>query len=99
MYLMTTEPASVLRVARISLLIVLIVVASSIGVVTAGSGSVTVIGANDQGYRSLQAAIDDAEPGDRVTVQPGVYTEEVVVNKSIDSPAIDSLWQTIHADD
>ncbi len=35
------------------------------------------------GYSNVQAAIDEAKPGDTVALEPGVYRESIVLNKSI----------------
>lgn len=35
-------------------------------------------------YRSIQQAIRDAEPGSRIEVEPGVYREDIVINKYIE---------------
>lgn len=35
------------------------------------------------GYPSVQAAVNEASPGDTVALEPGVYRESVVLNKSI----------------
>jgi PGF-pre-PGF domain-containing protein len=34
-------------------------------------------------YNSIQAAVDDAEPGDRVNIRPGVYHESIGFSKDI----------------
>ena len=34
-------------------------------------------------YTSIQAAVDDAQPGDTVLVYAGTYYEDVVINKTI----------------
>lgn len=34
-------------------------------------------------YATIQAAVDAARPGDRITVRPGVYREQVVIGKNV----------------
>ncbi|WP_405959058.1 right-handed parallel beta-helix repeat-containing protein [Streptomyces sp. NBC_00868] len=34
-------------------------------------------------YPTIQAAVDAARPGDRITVRPGVYREQVVIGKNV----------------
>lgn len=34
-------------------------------------------------YPTIQAAVDAAQPGDRITVRPGVYREQVVIGKDV----------------
>jgi nitrous oxidase accessory protein len=35
------------------------------------------------GYSNIQAAVNDANPGDTVALEPGVYRENIVLNKSV----------------
>ena len=37
----------------------------------------------DKYYHSIQTAVDEAAPGDVINVAPGVYSEEVIIKKSI----------------
>lgn len=37
----------------------------------------------ENGYASIQAAIDDADSGDTINVAAGTYTEQVVINKNL----------------
>lgn len=55
----------------------------------AGSASAATLVVDDDGrqckkadYRTISAAVAAAEPGDKVKVCPGLYTESVVVNKA-----------------
>ncbi len=49
------------------------------------SGNTLYVGGNGPGnYSTIQAAINDANPGDTVFVYNGTYDETILVNKSID---------------
>jgi len=55
---------------------------------TAGSAAATVISVNNstgQGanFTSIQAAVAAANPGDEIVVKPGIYEENIVINKNI----------------
>ena len=55
------------------------------------SGNTLYVGGNGPGnYSTIQAAINDANPGDTVFVYNGTYDETVLVNKSIDLIGEDS---------
>src|SRR5690606_32874093 len=38
-------------------------------------------GSDGTGYKSLQSAIDDARPGDRIYLRSGTYTQAVIITK------------------
>jgi parallel beta-helix repeat protein len=42
------------------------------------------VGTNPHEYATIQAAINAAGNGDHIKVDPGVYTEQIVINKSVD---------------
>ncbi len=55
---------------------------------TAGSAAATVISVNngtgqDANFTSIQAAVDAANPGDEIVVKPGIYDENIVINKNV----------------
>ena len=41
------------------------------------------VGDNGEDFSSIQAAIDDAEPGDIILVSPGTYSEDLTIEKSL----------------
>lgn len=75
-----------MHVKEISKIIFLLILA--LPLMTAGSAAATVIsvdhstgqGAN---FTSIQAAVTAANPGDKIVVKPGIYKENIVINKNI----------------
>jgi parallel beta-helix repeat protein len=61
------------------------------------SGADITVGAEGQ-YKTIQQAVDAAKPGDTVSVAPGTYTENVVVNKPLTITAA-SARPTVQAAD
>ncbi len=64
------------------------------GITEKGSVEGATIIVNKQGggdYTSIQAAIDNANPGDTINVKPGTYNERLEIDKSID--LLGSGWQ------
>jgi parallel beta-helix repeat protein len=47
------------------------------------ANTLVVGGSQPEEYASIQAAIDDACEGDSIKIQPGVYHERIVVNKTL----------------
>jgi parallel beta-helix repeat protein len=47
-------------------------------------------------YTSIQAAVDDAQPGDTVFVYAGIYNEDVVIDKTINLTGISRVNTTIN---
>ena len=52
--------------------------------VPTGSPTLTVDCAQAEGYRTIAAALAAAEPGARVLVRPGLYEEEIVIEKDVE---------------
>ncbi|MCX5009467.1 right-handed parallel beta-helix repeat-containing protein [Streptomyces sp. NBC_00555] len=48
-------------------------------------------------YPTIQAAVDAAHPGDRITVRPGVYREQVVIGKDVSITGSGDRKTTIQA--
>ncbi|MFB7178843.1 nitrous oxide reductase family maturation protein NosD [Streptomyces sp. NPDC056257] len=48
-------------------------------------------------YPTIQAAVDAADPGDRITVRPGVYREQVVIGKDVSITGSGDRKTTIQA--
>ena len=58
---------------------------SSDGPIRSAGGTPRVVSEDGQsGYSSIQAALDEAEPGDAVVLEKGVYVENLFVEKSIE---------------
>ena len=54
---------------------------------TAGSAAATVISVNNStgqvaNFTSIQAAVNAANPGDEIIVKPGIYEENIAINKT-----------------
>ena len=70
-------------ISRRMLMLVLI---AAVCFMSAGVGAAAVITVDDSGsamYTTIQAAIDDASPGDEIHVNSGTYCENVIVNKQL----------------
>ncbi len=55
---------------------------------TAGNAAATMIYVNNSSgqvadFTSIQAAVDAANPGDEIVVKPGIYEENIAINKNI----------------
>ncbi|MCX4823208.1 right-handed parallel beta-helix repeat-containing protein [Streptomyces sp. NBC_01142] len=48
-------------------------------------------------YSTIQAAVDAARPGDRITIRPGVYREQVVIGKNVSITGSGDRKTTIRA--
>jgi len=48
-----------------------------------GSETTGPVTLENEHYQSIQRAIDEAEPGDTITVEPGTYNEVLVIDKSV----------------
>ena len=75
-----------MQVKEISKIIFLVILA--LHLMTAGSAAATVISINSStgqvaNFASIQAAVDAANQGDRIIVKPGIYEENIAINKSI----------------
>ncbi|HWQ49893.1 MAG TPA: NosD domain-containing protein [Methanosarcina sp.] len=63
-------------------------VAFALHLMTAGSAAANVISVNNStgqiaDFTTIQAAVTAANPGDEIVVKPGIYEENIVINKSI----------------
>lgn len=75
-----------MQVKEISKIIFLVVLA--LHLMTAGSAAANVIYVNNgtgqtANFTSIQAAVAAANPGDEIVVKPGIYEENIVINKNI----------------
>src|SRR2546426_2711053 len=52
---------------------------------------------NDPGYQTVQAAVMNAGPGDRINVCPGTYTEEVTIGAGKNNITLRSVrrWEAV----
>ena len=50
---------------------------------TASAKEVTVDNNSDADFTSIQAAIDAANPGDKIIVKPDTYVENIIINKNL----------------
>ncbi|HDO19095.1 MAG TPA: PKD domain-containing protein [Thermoplasmatales archaeon] len=87
----------------LSLVIGVLLVISSIGytsdIVRSTGGRILYVGGVGPGnYTSIQSAIDDASDGDTIFVYPGIYRENLVINKSINLIGANKSTTIIMAD-
>ena len=75
-----------MQVKDISKIILLVILA--LHLMTAGNAAATVISVNNStgqvaNFTSIQAAVDAANPGDKIVVKPGIYEENIAITKNI----------------
>jgi pectin methylesterase-like acyl-CoA thioesterase len=71
------------EILKITFLLIL-----ALHLITAGSAAATLISVNNStgqvaNFTSIQAAVAAANPGDEIVVKPGIYEENIVINKNI----------------
>jgi parallel beta-helix repeat protein len=67
---------------------IIFLVVLALPLMTAGSAAANVISVNNgagqtANFTSIQAAVAAANPGDEIVVKPGIYEENIVINKKI----------------
>lgn len=67
---------------------IIFLVILALHLMTAGSAAANVISVNNDtgqtaGFTTIQAAVAAANPGDKIVVKPGIYEENIVINKNI----------------
>lgn len=89
----TIKSIAVATIMLLSLIIIIVDIAPMVE----GPAILEVDDSGGKPYINIQAAVDDAQPGDTVYVYPGIYYEDVVIDKTINLTGEDRDTTIINA--
>ena len=72
-----------IKMVNIFLIFFISISLSQVGVVKSQESNIIYVGGNSDNYSSIQLAIDNANQGDTIYINSGIYNENIVINKEL----------------
>lgn len=72
-----------IKIVNIFLIFFISISLSQVGVVKSQESNIIYVGGNSDNYSSIQLAIDNANQGDTIYINSGIYHENIVINKEL----------------